>query len=460
MSLVLEIGAATDVGKVRKRNEDAHEVVRIPLGEQVDESEDEPTGPSRDLLIVCDGMGGRVGGDVASRIARDAVGAAVGTLGLDDPRDLIYRAIEAAHAHVGSTARALPDYKGMGTTCVVVLVEDGKAHFGNLGDSRAYLIRKGKVELISIDHTKVRKMVERGIITAAEAKAHPDAGVLSQCIGQTKEIQPYVLPEPRTLEADDWLVLCSDGAYDFLETDDELVKILGDRDAEAAARELVRCAVDRDGNDNATAIVARVVDPARPRAVTKPRKTEIDEGSKPDPALGTVAAIPATVQPIPVGQAEPPTKQNLPARLGPFTSIGIALCVGILGGVLGQNLVCGPSDSTRPDTSASCPECTTLQAPLGEVLPPGHATTTRSPDGGSALANGADASSGESADASAPDAAAPGGSSKASAGKQGNKSKSGPQNKPPDAATVATGLLKNATQVIAPQQPPPPPPGG
>ncbi len=236
----LIFGAATDVGRVRDVNEDAHGLVRCRWG---------------DLLVVCDGMGGHAAGDVASQTARDAIlGHALASQAPDATtmlRDALIRGHNAIHDVVSATIGR----EGMGTTAVLALVRAGHVHVANVGDSRCYLVRGGTAQLLSKDHTKAQKLFDQGLIDATQFASHPERGVLSQALGQRAMPEPH-LAEPIQLRADDVLVLCTDGAYESMLTD------LGPLVARAknpnyAAHDLVAQAVERDGKDNATAIVAR-----------------------------------------------------------------------------------------------------------------------------------------------------------------------------------------------------------
>jgi serine/threonine protein phosphatase PrpC len=237
----VEFGCYSHVGKVREHNEDAYEYAHYTGG---------------DALIVCDGMGGHAAGDVASGLARATLAAALIKDQYPDPRELIYRALEAAHEKVLSVASASDARAGMGTTAVVALIKAGALYLGHVGDSRAYLIREGTAQQLTRDQTRVQAMVDNGLLTEQGAKAHPDAGVLVQAIGQPRGLVPLVTPEREgiALRPEDILVLCTDGVYDALDPQD-LVTLTERRTAEQAARALVETAVERDGQDNATAVV-------------------------------------------------------------------------------------------------------------------------------------------------------------------------------------------------------------
>lgn len=240
----LDLGAATDVGKVRSHNEDAFAIVQSAAG---------------DALLVCDGMGGHSAGDIASNAARTALAGALLDLDAADPRERLYRSIEQAHERVVNLSREARERSGMGTTCVAAWVCDGRVFLGNVGDSRAYLVRNRRATQLSIDHTRVQKLVDQGMLTKEEAAKHPDAGVLTQALGQEKAVTPWVLDQAVALRAGDTLVLCTDGVYDCL-SEADFVSLASVGTATDAANTLVRVATERDGNDNATAAVARLAE--------------------------------------------------------------------------------------------------------------------------------------------------------------------------------------------------------
>ncbi len=237
----VEFGSSSNVGRVREHNEDAYEYLHYSGG---------------DALIVCDGMGGHAAGDVASGIARSAIAAALVKDHYQDPRELLYRALETAHEQVLAMASSAGGRSGMGTTAVVALIRDASLFVGHVGDSRAYLVRDGLTSQLTRDQTRVQAMVDSGLLTEAAAKAHPDAGVLSQAIGQPRGLLPFVTPEREGIpvRAGDLIVLCTDGVYDALEHQ-EFTTLTACRSAAHAAETLVSVAVERDGQDNATAVV-------------------------------------------------------------------------------------------------------------------------------------------------------------------------------------------------------------
>jgi len=301
MNLQLDVGAATDVGKVREHNEDFFTTTRFAGG---------------DLLVVCDGMGGHAAGDIASKIACSSIVANVLPMRLPDPREVIYRAAQKAHEEVLEVAEASPEKQGMGTTCVVALIRDAQMYVGNVGDSRAYLVRGGQVKMLSVDQTKVQAMVDKGILTLEEAKKHPEAGVLSQAIGQKNKIEPYVDPETTgiALELGDVVLLCSDGVYDCMDAD-LIARLSTSGTAEQAARALVEYATANDGKDNATAVVARVISAAE--AANGAGSAGGSQFPKGQPGVGTAATTP--LAPTLIDEQAPafPSPSNHPSSRPP-----------------------------------------------------------------------------------------------------------------------------------------------
>ena len=143
----------------------------------------------------------------------------------------------------------------MGTTVVLALVRGNQAWIANVGDSRVYQIREGAVRQITEDDDKALEMMKAGIINAEEYQNHPHRGVLTQALGMASKT-PQAKIYSIQLEPGDNLLLCTDGVYDCLE-DPEIAQLAGVTNPNYAAANIVRFAVERDGNDNATALVAR-----------------------------------------------------------------------------------------------------------------------------------------------------------------------------------------------------------
>ncbi|MGH8873155.1 MAG: PP2C family protein-serine/threonine phosphatase [Acidimicrobiia bacterium] len=229
-------GSASHQGMVRQNNEDSL------YPDRSGESE----GPA--VLMVADGMGGHVAGEVASRLAINA--AASTDL---DPGNRVAAANRAIREEVARR----PDLEGMGTTLTMVeLAPEGVARFGHVGDSRAYLFRNGELKQLTEDHTVAAEYVAMGQLSAAEADDHPQSHMLTRCLGLTRFVN--VDQFDLALEAGDRLLLCSDGLNSMVPPDG-IAKSLTDGTADEAAWKLVEVANKAGGHDNISVIVIDVL---------------------------------------------------------------------------------------------------------------------------------------------------------------------------------------------------------
>jgi PPM family protein phosphatase len=235
-ALRLEWASATDTGRMRAGNEDA-----VVAGDE--------------LFAVADGMGGHVGGEVASNLALEAIQRSLGSDGL-------VAAVQAANRAILERAGKDPGLRGMGTTvCALALVEeDGtqRVEVVNVGDSRAYLFRDGALQQITEDHNLVAQLEREGRLTPEEARVHPQRNIITRVLGNDPDVEVDSFPvDPFR---GDRFVLCSDGLFSELE-DDEIAEILRSHpEAQAAVDELVRLANERGGRDNITVVLVDVVD--------------------------------------------------------------------------------------------------------------------------------------------------------------------------------------------------------
>ncbi len=240
----------TNVGKVRTTNEDAMTV-----------------DPVRGLYVVLDGMGGANAGDIASKTARDAIHSFVVQRRLAmEPRALLEAAIQAGCGAVYRDSLAHRERHGMGTTVVACLVPDARrAIVGHVGDSRAYLLRAGRLQALTRDHTIVEELVERGMLSAEDAERHPYKNVLSRNLG-SKDNTKVDLIEVE-LKPGDRLLLCSDGLYGYASAE-AIQYILGSGDPpDQVTSDLIELALRGGGGDNVTTIVIEA--PASPPSSTQ-----------------------------------------------------------------------------------------------------------------------------------------------------------------------------------------------
>jgi PPM family protein phosphatase len=221
----------SDPGRRRRRNEDAY-VISPPL------------------FAVADGMGGAQAGELASRIAVEAIGEQAGARGEERVTTLIREANRRIFARSSEDAAA----SGMGTTMTAALVgDDGRVTIGHVGDSRAYLLRAGRLDQLTEDHSLVAELVRTGRLSPDEAERHPQRSVITRALGTDPEVDVDIFTVEA--EAGDLFLLCSDGLTSMV-GDDEILTTLEEArdDLEQAARGLIRKANRGGGEDNITVV--------------------------------------------------------------------------------------------------------------------------------------------------------------------------------------------------------------
>jgi serine/threonine protein phosphatase PrpC len=244
MTLTLRYAVRTDPGLVRRTNQDS-----VYAGPR--------------LLAVADGMGGMAAGDLASSV----VITKLSELDQDVPTvtmiDALDQAVAAANAELRQGVDANPELRGMGTTLTALLFSGRAIAMVHIGDSRAYLLRDGRLRQVTKDHTYVQMLVDEGAITAEEASHHPHRSLVTQVL-QGEPIEPnYSVRE--AIRGDRYL-LCSDGLSNVV-SPETMAEILREyRDPDACAERLIDLALRAGGPDNITAIVADLVprDPSQP----------------------------------------------------------------------------------------------------------------------------------------------------------------------------------------------------
>jgi protein phosphatase len=242
----LQVGKQTDVGQRRDHNEDEHAVFDTEGGATV--------------LVVADGMGGHLAGEVASKLAIDVLRRELTPLAADSetgPTDALRAAIEQANREIWAEADRDAEKAGMGSTIVAAIIQDGTAYLANAGDSPAYLVRGAETEQLTDDHGLVAEQVAMGVIPEAAAEHHPFRHILTRCLGAESEVDVQTY-EPRELEPGDVLILCSDGLTEHVGRH-EVAAMTASADPDEIARGLVDEANRRGGHDNITVVVARVV---------------------------------------------------------------------------------------------------------------------------------------------------------------------------------------------------------
>lgn len=224
------------------------------------------------VSVVCDGMGGHVGGATASKIAVSTIIENLNNVYYDDPRIAIGESIDKANRAIIQKTIEQPELAGMGSTCVLLLVRSGKIYIGHVGDSRIYLVRSKRIVQLTKDHSYVQMLVDCGEITKEQAEHHPRKNEITNALGIPNMSPATVADDAINPEAGDCFVLCSDGLSGMI-SDDTICKIIS-RQSEMNAQErvdkLVALANDNGGVDNIT--VQLVEFPVSPNVVTNEKK--------------------------------------------------------------------------------------------------------------------------------------------------------------------------------------------
>ncbi len=236
----------SDLGNVRQNNEDTGLFVRL-----ADEGIRRLKGY---LLLVADGMGGHLAGEVASQMAADIISREY----FQHPESIeksLLRAFRLANRQIFDESRQHDRFRGMGTTCTAIVIHGQSLYFAHVGDSRAYLLKAGQLIQLTEDHTYVQELLRTGGITVEAAANHPNRNVLTQAMGTKADVRVdlgrCVLPFDLT----DRLLLCSDGLYEY-GTSEELLQVLQQKNLADAATDLVNLAKNRGGHDNITVVLA------------------------------------------------------------------------------------------------------------------------------------------------------------------------------------------------------------
>jgi protein phosphatase len=247
--VAMMLASASDVGRKRSHNEDSM-VVWAP--------EDPELRARRGmLLVVSDGMGGSNAGEVASRLTVDTVLEVYRSGNGAEPRDELRNAVEAANRMVHDRGLADPGMTGMGATCTAVVVRGHEAWLAHVGDSRAYLIRNGRIRQLTQDHSLVAQLVQRNQLTPEEARVDPRRNVVTRSVGVADSVEVDSLKLDMDLEPGDTLLICSDGLHGQV-ADEELARLASDASLDSAAHALIDLANSRGGPDNVTVVLARV----------------------------------------------------------------------------------------------------------------------------------------------------------------------------------------------------------
>lgn len=338
----LSLYAQTDVGMVRSGNEDNFLILDLSTGRSWTASEEEPTelvtypqGYYGSLLAVSDGMGGALAGEVASRMAVETVRDRMLQLqahshyGQMPFSERLRLAIEEANLLIHGDGQTNPAHKGLGATFTAVASHGDKLYFAQVGDSRAYLIRKGLIYRCTKDQSLVQQLIDAGQITEEEAETHSYRNVILQALGAHSNVNVEITE--LTLCQADKILICSDGLSGKLSTD-KIAEILNNaEDFPSACQNLIGLANQLGGEDNITVVLAEFTGVG----VTEPTPDSVDPQTlarSPDTPTEINWALGATTDPLANPPAEPDDPPDVedsketeplpspPAQSTPFTA--------------------------------------------------------------------------------------------------------------------------------------------
>ena len=258
----LNVAALTHAGMVGKNNEDRYTVSSY-IGQ-----EDRPVL----FAIVSDGIGGHRAGEVAAELTVNYILQKISESDGKRPLEIMENAIHSASQAIASRSASQEDQYGMGATCACLWVEGHRLYTAYIGDSRIYLIRDGKIQRLTVDHTWVQEAIEKGLITPEQARDHPNVHVIRRHLGSVElpdvDFRLRLSPEDDDeqaiknqgafLKPGDVLLMCTDGLTDLI-WDDEILRLVTTRNTlKSAAGDLVAQANERGGYDNITVVLIGV----------------------------------------------------------------------------------------------------------------------------------------------------------------------------------------------------------
>lgn len=239
----MRITAKTDIGLMRSNNQDSYSAGELSNGVA--------------WAVVCDGMGGAAGGNIASSVAVKMISQSIDEgyrkgMKPSSIRNMLESAVYSANAYLYDMSVKDSSLSGMGTTCVAALVVDSTVYISNIGDSRAYIITDNTdLRQITRDHSMVQDLVENGSITKDQAKNYPGKNIITRALGVESEVSADYYEE--TLSDNDILLICTDGLSNFV-SEEEILELTSDGKFFEYAERLVEHANANGGGDNITVV--------------------------------------------------------------------------------------------------------------------------------------------------------------------------------------------------------------
>jgi len=267
-------GNHSDNGMVHDHNEDSLVFFTAPLGA---------------CFVVCDGVGGNAGGEIASQLACDTIKETLqASTRIMDPADAIRQALERANSAIRAKRVEVPALFDTATTCVLLLLDatdDSKGWVAHVGDSRAYVLRRNTIRKLTRDHSRVMEMVAYGLITEEEARNHPQNNIIIRSLGSDDILKPDI--KEITVYKNDRYILCSDGVSDMMR-DEEILASSESSSIEDLPKILIDIANKRGGPDNSTAFSVEILRGAKSPKPPKPKKQPEAKGSSSPSSVKTI----------------------------------------------------------------------------------------------------------------------------------------------------------------------------
>jgi serine/threonine protein phosphatase PrpC len=240
-----EFKVHTDKGIVREVNEDN-------MGHMLNT-------PSGDIFVVCDGMGGHVGGQTASTIGVESIISNLVQRPQSNLHVGISNALIFANEQVLGRTVMEPSLKGMGSTATVAVIKDDLLYVGHVGDSRAYIFSDGKLYRITRDDSYVQMLVDNNTITEDQAETHPQKNRILKALGSQSALEPNSAPRPFKMKTGDVLLLCSDGLCSMV-VDEAIEQLIDTNDLQGSINQMHSMAMNNGGKDNITIILLKVTE--------------------------------------------------------------------------------------------------------------------------------------------------------------------------------------------------------
>ncbi len=239
----------TDPGNVRQQNQDAYSIVKLDENAL--------------LCVVCDGMGGAKSGNVASKLASEIFCEEMkrsfqSKMTLSEAERTLRGALSLSNISVYEHSQLSEEYSGMGTTLVAVLLYEKGTLVINVGDSRAYHIDPDDIRRITVDHSLVEMMVQRGELTPEQAKSHPSKNLITRAVGTMSQVYPDVFRAEMGQE--DCILLCTDGLSNEMADQEILFEVIHGARKDDCCQRLVQIVKERGAPDNVTAVLVAMED--------------------------------------------------------------------------------------------------------------------------------------------------------------------------------------------------------